>query len=88
MANGTDERHNPKRRPIKSVWEFSPTGLDAFDPKVKVESGTRVRIASSRGLGRPAKGYEYVEHPDTGEFLGMVSTQSLRDQGISLSDEE
>ena len=86
MANGTDERHNPKRRP--SILQFDPTGPDVFAPTAKVEAGTSVRIASSRGVKQPAKGYEYIEDPETGEYLGVASTQSLKNQGISLSDEE
>jgi hypothetical protein len=86
MANGIDERHNPKRRP--SIVEFDPVGLDAFAPKANIEAGTRVRIASSRGVKQPAKGYEYIENPETGEYLGVASTQSLKNQGTSLSDEE
>lgn len=86
MANGTDERFNRKRRP--SVMQFDPVGPDVFAPKSKVEAGTSVRLASSRGIRQPAKGYEYIENPETGEYLGIASTQSLKSQGISLSDEE
>ncbi len=86
MANGIDERFNKKRRP--SVVQFDPVGPDVFDPKARVEAGTKVRIASSRGVRQPAKGYEYIENPETGEYLGVASTQSLVNEGISLSDEE
>lgn len=86
MANGVDERFNRKRRP--SVVQFDPVGPDIFDPKSKVKAGTSVRVASSRGVRQPAKGYEYIENPETGEYLGVASTQSLKNEGTSISDEE
>jgi hypothetical protein len=52
--------------------------MDLFDPKVTHPAGTPVRIVKAPGVGRPPKHFEYVEHADTGEFLGMVLGNSLR----------
>lgn len=79
MARGDDTSKAASRRPsLNSVHEFHPVGMDLFDPKVKHPAGTPVRIIKAPGVGRPPKTFEYVEHAETGEFLGMVLGASLR----------
>ncbi len=79
MPRGDDTSRSAARRPsLGSVHEFHPVGMDLFDPKVTHPAGTPVRIVKAPGVGRPPKHFEYVEHADTGEFLGMVLGNSLR----------
>lgn len=79
MARGEDTSRSASRRPsMGGVFEFHPVGMDKFDPKVKHPAGTPVRITKAAGVGRPPKGFEYVEHAETGEFLGMVLGGSLQ----------
>jgi hypothetical protein len=84
MARGKDESKNPSRRPqrprIGAIYSWHPTGLDAFDPKVKIPTGTLVRVAkgSHVGVGRTPRPFTYLEDPNTGEFLGLALEQSLQ----------
>lgn len=85
MAGGDDTSQDTRRRPqrprIGAVYEWHPTGLDAFDPKVKRDKGSLVRVAkgSQSGVnGRPIQPFTYLEDPNTGEYLGLAIDDSLK----------
>jgi len=84
MANddtSKDGRRRPQRPRVGGVYEWNPTGLDAFDSKIKREKGSLVRVAkgSKAGVrGRLPHPFTYLEDPNTGEFLGMALDDSLQ----------
>lgn len=84
MANNDtskDGRRRPQRPRVGGVYEWNPTGLDAFDSKIKREKGSLVRVAkgSKAGVkGRLPHPFTYLEDPNTGEFLGMALDDSLQ----------
>lgn len=84
MANNDtskDGRRRPQRPRVGGVYEWNPTGLDAFDSKIKREKGSLVRVAkgSKAGVkGRLPHPFTYLEDPATGEFLGMALDDSLQ----------
>lgn len=57
---------------------YVPNMLDAIDGKTNLKKGDLVKVINVRGCP-PANtmGHCYVGHPETGEFIGMVSTNSL-----------
>lgn len=87
MAGGEDTSRDNRRRPqrprVGGVYEWHPSGLDAFDSKVKRPKGSLVRVAkgSRIGVGRLPHPFTYLEDPDTGEFLGLALDQSLQPRG-------
>lgn len=87
MAGGEDTSRDSRRRPqrprVGGVYEWHPSGLDAFDSKVKRPKGSLVRVAkgSRTGVGRLPHPFTYLEDPDTGEFLGLALDQSLQPRG-------
>lgn len=84
MANedtSRDGRRKPQRPRIGGVYEWNPTGLDAFDSKIKRTKGSLVRVAkgSREGVkGRLPHPFTYLEDPNTGEFLGLALDDSLQ----------
>jgi len=79
-----DVRRRPQRPRIGGVYEWHPTGLDAFDPKVRSKRGSLVRVAKGSqtgSKGRTPRPFTYLEDPYTGEFLGLGLDDSLRAQG-------
>lgn len=57
---------------------FNPRGWDVFDPKTNLKKGAIVVKVQPHGC--PKNGTMemcYVGHPKTGEFIGMVSLNSL-----------
>ena len=57
---------------------YVPNMLDTIDGLTSLKKGDLVKVINVRGCP-PANtmGHCYVGHPETGEFIGMVSTNSL-----------
>lgn len=95
MARGIDEAHNAKRRPqrprVGAVYSWHPTGLDMFDPKVKLPKGSLVRVAKGSRLGtstRTPRPFTYLEDPNTGQFLGLALEGSLQSRDYTPEIED
>ena len=61
----------------KSVYTFRPVAIDRYDPRSDAVEGQQVRVVNLRGAPKcNTMGHCHIESLD-GEFLGMVSTNSL-----------
>lgn len=63
---------------VGSKYKFVRASWDLFDGKFPLEDGTVVKVINLHGAP-PANtmGHCYIADPATGEFIGMVSTNSL-----------
>jgi len=70
---------------VHAVYTFEPTGYDLIMPEhYSATAGQRVRVVQLPGAPRPnTMGQCHIADADTGEFLGMVSTESLTRKGRS-----
>jgi len=63
---------------VGSRYVYNANGFDLFDPKTNLANGTVVKVGNLHGAPKAnTMGQCYVFHPDTGKFIGMVSTASL-----------
>lgn len=63
---------------VNSLYVFDPVMWDVLDPKTELTRGDVVRVANLRGCP-PANtmNHCHVVNPFTGEFIGLVHTNSL-----------
>lgn len=63
---------------VGSRYVYDPNGLDLIDPKTNLTAGTVVKVGNLPNAPRAnTMGQCYVFDTATGEFIGMVSTDSL-----------
>ena len=66
----------------KRAYEFHPVGWDAFDARHDIEPG--IEVVKTQPAGCPKNGtmkHCFIAHADTGEFIGLVMTASLKPAG-------
>lgn len=57
---------------------YCPNMLDRIDGRTNLKTGDLVKVINLPGCPKAnTMGHCYVGHPETGEFIGMVSTNSL-----------
>jgi hypothetical protein len=57
---------------------YVPNGLDTIDARTNLKKGDLVKVINMPGCPKAnTMGHCYVGHPETGEFIGLVSTNSL-----------
>ena len=63
---------------VGSKYRFHRAGWDIFDGKFPLDNGTIVKVINLHGAPKAnTMGHCYIADPETGEFIGMVSTNSL-----------
>lgn len=61
-----------------SLYRFNPCGWDVLDPKTDLKKGDIVRVKNLHGCPPcNTMSHCHVVHPETGEFIGLVHTNSL-----------
>ncbi len=66
----------------KRAYEFHPVGWDVFDARHDIAPGTLA--VKTQPAGCPKNGtmeHCFIAHADTGEFIGLVMTASLKPAG-------
>jgi hypothetical protein len=63
---------------VNSRYIYHPNLLDLTDPRTNLKSGDVVTVINLHSAPKAnTMGQCYVADPNTGEFIGMVSTNSL-----------
>jgi hypothetical protein len=63
---------------VGSRYRFERAGWDLFDGRFELANGTVVKVINLPGAPPAnAMGHCYIGDKDSGEFIGMVSTNSL-----------
>ncbi len=63
---------------VGSIYTYDPCNWDMLDPKTCLEQGDKVRIFNKPGCPKAnTMGHCHVEDPNTKEFYGLVSCNSL-----------
>lgn len=75
-----------KKPTRRKTFRINPAGLmDRTDSRVLRHTGQEVHIVQPAGCPRNGTfGMTYVQHAETGEFIGLVSQQSLVPTGRTL----
>lgn len=64
---------------VNSVYIYEPVMLDRIDGRTGLKAGDKVRVINLPGCPKAnTMGHCYVANPETGKFIGMVCTNSLR----------
>jgi hypothetical protein len=62
-----------------SVYRFEPVMMDITQPASSAERGQLVRVVNMHGCPKAnTMGHCHIEDAETGEFLGLVVTNSLQ----------
>lgn len=67
---------------VGSIYTFHPCMVDIIHCITDLRPGARVRVVNLPGAPKAnTMGQCYVADPETGQFIGMVSTSSLHRKG-------
>lgn len=78
-AEEKKQRDAEKARKARK-YIFEPVPLDRFDSRVSIKPGTRVVKIQPHGCPKNGTmGHCYIGHAETGEFIGLVHQNSLRE---------
>ena len=67
-----------KRVRVGCCYYYDPVPIDRIDSKFELATGTKVKVINLRGCPKAnTMGHCYIGDAETGEFIGMVCTNSL-----------